>query len=130
MNSDITEPESGKKASGGGGPARGKRAGRKSERQRAERLYRVCDRVLDKLLEGIENTDAADLVSDKNGLKAIAACLEDIKGVLDVHSERDLAEQEARIARLRQTVESGAESENGAGKLVVVMDGETGEYAG
>lgn len=129
LNSVITEPESGKRISGEGCPAVRKKAGRKTDRKRAERLYRACDKLLDKLIEGIENTDAIDLVSDKNGIKAIAACLEDIKGVLDVHSERDLAEQDARIARLRQAVEAGGD-DGGAGKLVVVMDGETEEYAG
>lgn len=105
---------------------RGRPKGGSRERQRTERLYEACDRVLDKLIEGLENADPAELVSDKNGLKAIAACLEDLKSVLDIRSPRDLAEQDARIARLMQS----AGTEEGTGQLVVTMDGEAEEYAG
>ena len=112
-----------------GRPKRGRPPGGSRERQRTERLYEVCDRVLDKIMEGLAEADPAEFVSDKNGLKAIAACLEDLKAVLDVRSPRDLAEQDARIARLRQSAEGGS-ADGGAANLVVTMDGETEEYAG
>lgn len=83
------------------------------------------NKVADKLLDKIESTlDSIDSL-DSQSIKHFTSALKDIKDIKGVKSESDLAEQEARINKLRKD----CESDQGDAELEVTMGEEVEEYA-
>lgn len=83
---------------------------------RAERLQTVADKLLSKV-ENLLETDA-ELAMDTQGMKHISGVLKDIKEIQMIKSQKDLEEQDARIAKLRREAQSDGDKEN-APTLVV-----------
>ena len=70
--------------------------------------------MADKLLSKVENlleTDA-ELAMDTQGMKHISGVLKDIKEIQMIKSQKDLEEQDARIAKLRKEAQSDGDKEN------------------
>lgn len=83
---------------------------------RATKLIDVSDLLLAKVKSLLE-TDS-ELLIDTQGLKHISGVLKDIKEVQMIKSQKDLEEQDARIAKLRREAE-GDEDRDDTPKLVV-----------
>lgn len=73
-----------------------------------------------------EEVVLAETIVDRAGVKAIASALRDIKEIQDIRSEKDLEEQEARIAKLRMEAERKDEKEDSG--VEVVLSGEIEGY--
>ena len=86
---------------------------------------RKINKVADKLLNKIETTlDSVDAL-DSQSIKHFTSALKDIKDIKGVKSESDLAEQEARINKLRKE----CESDQGDTEIEVTMGEEADSYA-
>lgn len=79
-----------------------------------EKLHQAAEMLLDKAMEGIQGTDGADA----KAMQAYGRLLQSVMDVLGAKSAADMAEQEARIAKLRKDVEQRSEGENAA-QLVI-----------
>ncbi len=97
-----------------------------SEKQvdRAVNLISVADQLLAKVKHLIE-IDAGCLI-DTQSLKHISGVLKDIKEVQMIRSAADMAEQDARIAKLRKEAERDEESRD----VVIEMTDEVVDYSG
>lgn len=95
----------------------------KDKVDRAARLSTVADRLLEKVERLLALDDG--LVLDTQGMKHISGVLKDIKEVQMIRSEKDLEEQDARIAKLRKE----AEGEDDDNEIQVVITGRAKEYA-
>ena len=73
-----------------------------------------------------EEVVLAETIVDRSGVKTIASALRDIKEIQDIRSEKDLEEQEARIAKLRMEAERKDEKEDSG--VEVVLSGEIEGY--
>ena len=62
---------------------------------------------------------------DKGGLQQLTSTLRDLKAILDVRSELDRKEQEARIANLRRQ----SEKDDGADSVTITLEGSLEDYA-
>ena len=83
------------------------------------------NKVADKLLDKIESTlDSIDSL-DSQSIKHFTSALKDIKDIKGVKSEVDLAEQEARIDKLRKE----SESDQGDTDVNVVFNGGKEEWS-
>lgn len=76
-----------------------------SDRQvdRAAKLTGVSDLLLDKAKDILENRP--ELLLDTKAMKHISGVLKDIKEIQMIRSQKDLDEQDARIAKLRREAE-------------------------
>ena len=81
----------------------------KQKVSRAERLQGVADKLLNKVEVLIDSGGFATM--DTQSLKHISGVLKDIKEIQMIKSQKDLEEQEARIAKLRREAEKD-ESQN------------------
>ena len=90
---------------------------------RAAKLISVADKLLVKV-ESLVESDSEVLLDTQN-LKHISGVLKDIKEIQMIKSEKDLEEQDARIAKLRKE----AESEDEDNEIQVVFTGRAKEYA-
>lgn len=97
-----------------------------SEQQanRAVRVQTVTDKLLDKVDQMIDKINPEEL--DTGAVRQIGATLKDIKDIHMIRSDSDLAEQQARIDKLRRDAES---KDTGAG-LTVSLEGEVEDYGG
>lgn len=86
---------------------------------RATKLIDVSDLLLAKVKSLLE-TDS-ELLIDTQGLKHISGVLKDIKEVQMIKSQKDLEEQDARIAKLRKEAES--DEGNKEPVRVIIEDG-------
>ena len=77
---------------------------------RAERLQTVADKLLSKVESLIEMDPG--LAGDTQGMKHISGVLKDIKEIQMIRSQKDLEEQEARIAKLRKEAQSDGDKDN------------------
>ena len=68
----------------------------------AEKAVDIID-VADKLLEKIE--EVAGMISDPDSIKKLTSAIKDIKDIKGLKSEDDIAEQRARIEKLRKEAE-------------------------
>lgn len=108
-----------------------------------DRINRLANRLIDKLEKAVDELDMETIVEkkttkngaekvttekkvlyrdldgpvDKGGLQQLTNTLRDLKAILDVRSELDRQEQEARIANLRRQAEADKNPEGA--KLVV-----------
>ena len=87
------------------------------EVDRATRLQRVADKLLDKIEQAVDRYAMEEVFVDRKSLKQITGALKDIKEIQMIRSEADLREQEARIAKLRREAEREEDDHN---KTVVV----------
>ena len=93
-------------------------------KENAKHMLKI-NKVADKLLDKIEITlDSLDVV-DSQSIKHFTSALKDIKDIKGIKSEADLAEQEARIDKLRKD----CEDEQKDNSVEVVMGEEVDEYA-
>jgi Mor family transcriptional regulator len=90
----------------------------------AKRMVKI-DNIADKLLDKIEATlDALDVI-DSQSIKHFTSALKDIKDIKGIKSDIDLAEQEARIDKLRKDTEDEQKDTD----FEVVMGEEADSYA-
>lgn len=90
-------------------------------RKRYAAMQDAAVALLEKTREGIRDADAGD----GKLLRAYSGVLRDVKEVLDLRSELDVAEQEARIEKLRRD----AEKDSGGGTEVSIELGGAEEWA-
>lgn len=69
------------------------------EADKAVNIIDVADKLLDKIGE------IAEMVSDPDSIKKLTSAIKDIKDIKGVKSEDDIAEQRARIEKLRREAE-------------------------
>lgn len=86
---------------------------------RAEKLQSVADLLMRKVEELLENMEPADM--DTQAIRHISATLKDLKEIQMIRSEKDLQEQDARIAKLRKETES--DEGNREPVRVIIEDG-------
>ena len=85
---------------------------------RAERLQSVADKLLTKV-ESLLDGDP-ELLGDTQSMKHISGVLKDIKEIQMIRSDKDLEEQDARIAKLRKEAEK---EENDNRDVTIVIEG-------
>lgn len=71
---------------------------------RAIRVQNVADQLLDKIELTIENIDGR---KSARSVKDVADALKNVKDIMNIKSEADMQEQEARIAKLRREADTG-----------------------
>ena len=91
---------------------------------RAARLNNVAELLLRKVERLLELDD--NIALDTQGLKHISGVLKDIKEVQMIRSDKDLEEQDARIAKLRKEAEKEEHSDN---TIVIQFAEGSEEYA-
>ena len=91
----------------------------KKQVDRATRLITVADKLLNKVESLIESDDKVLL--DTQGMKHISGVLKDIKEIQMIRSDKDLEEQDARIAKLRK--EADADNTHMEPVRVIIEDG-------
>ena len=96
----------------------------KQQVDRATKLVFVADILLDKVKQLIESDEKIFL--DTQGMKHISGVLKDIKEVQMIRSDKDLEEQDARIAKLRKEAEKEEHSDN---TIVIQFAEGSEEYA-
>ena len=70
---------------------------------RAEKLNEAADMLLGRVMALLGNGDPLDM--DTQGMKHISGVLKDVKEIYMVKAQKDLEEQDARIAKLRKEAE-------------------------
>lgn len=75
----------------------------------AKKAVDIID-VADKLLEKIE--EVAGMISDPDSIKKLTSAIKDIKDIKGIKSEDDIAEQRARINKLRKEAEREDDTTN------------------
>ena len=71
---------------------------------RAIRVQNVADQLLDKIELTIDNIDGR---KSARSVKDVADALKNVKDIMNIKSEADMQEQEARIAKLRREADTG-----------------------
>ena len=84
---------------------------------RAEKLNQAADILLERVVTMVSNGDPLDM--DTQGMKHISGVLKDLKEIYMVKSQKDLEEQDARIAKLRRE----AEKEEQNTDVTIVIEG-------
>ena len=92
-----------------------------SQADRAAKLTDVSDLLLDKARELLENYP--ELLLDTKAMKNISGVLRDYKEIHGIKAQKDLEEQEARIAKLRRE----AEKEEDTNTEVIITFGTEGK---
>ena len=87
---------------------------------RASRLQKVADKLLNKIEAAVDDYNMAVLLVDRQSLRQITGALKDIKDIQMIRSEADLREQEARIAKLLKEAER---EDSGPNKVVIQIEG-------
>lgn len=80
------------------------------------RIYDITNRLIDKIAEAAEDIDPTDV----QAFRALTIALKDIKDIRGDKSERDIAEQEARIAKLRADTKKAEEDKAGAAAVEII----------
>jgi len=93
---------------------------------KAARVRDVATLLLDKLEEAARAVSADTILTDVRLMKGLTGALKDIKDVLDLRSDMDMAEQEARIDKLRKDAEAAEKANEGSEIVVRVEDGGAG----
>ena len=87
---------------------------------RAARLQKVADKLLNKIEAAVDDYNMEVLLVDRQSLRQITGALKDIKDIQMIRSEADLREQEARISKLLKEAER---EDNGPNKVVIQIEG-------
>ena len=87
---------------------------------RAARLQKVADKLLNKIEAAVDDYNMAVLLVDRQSLRQITGALKDIKDIQMIRSKADLREQEARIAKLLKEAER---EDSGPNKVVIQIEG-------
>ena len=87
---------------------------------RAARLQKVADKLLNKIEAAVDDYNMAVLLVDRQSLRQITGALKDIKDIQMIRSEADLREQEARITKLLKEAEREDSVPN---KVVIQIEG-------
>ena len=87
---------------------------------RAARLQKVADKLLNKIEAAVDDYNMAVLLVDRQSLRQITGALKDIKDIQMIRSEADLREQEARISKLLKEAER---EDSGPNKVVIQIEG-------
>ena len=90
----------------------------KKQVDRAANLVSVADLLLAKVKSLVESD--AEVLGDTQSLKHISGVLKDIKEIQMIRSDKDLEEQDARIAKLRKEAEK---EENDNKDVTIVIEG-------
>ena len=77
---------------------------------RAENLNKAADLLLERVVALVSNGDPLDM--DTQGMKHISGVLKDLKEIYMVKSQKDLEEQDARIAKLRKEAEKEEQNQD------------------
>ena len=93
-----------------------------NEVDRAKRLYSAADQLLQKIVAGIEATDAVTPSAAKN----YADALKNIKDIHSVRTKEDIEEQRARIEKLKKDAEK---QDTDKQPITIVLEGSLSEYA-
>lgn len=95
----------------------------KQQANRAVRVQTVTDKLLDKVDQMIDRINPKDL--DTGAVRQIGATLKDIKDIHMIRSDGDLAEQQARIDKLRRDAEAKDTDKDG---VSVTLEGDVAAY--
>lgn len=121
-----------------------------------DRIHKLAERLMDKLEKAVDEldvktvtkkttikTDATKVTTeyreldreqegpvDKGGLQQLTSTLRDLRAILDVRSELDQQEQQARIQALRQKVEKEDGQQIGAVNFIFEGGGGIEDYGG
>ena len=87
---------------------------------RAARLQKVADKLLNKIEAAVDDYNMEVLLVDRQSLRQITGALKDIKDIQMIRSEADLREQEARITKLLKEAER---EDSGPNKVVIQIEG-------
>ena len=87
---------------------------------RAARLQKVADKLLNKIEAAVDDYKMEVLLVDRQSLRQITGALKDIKDIQMIRSEADLREQEARISKLLKEAER---EDSGPNKVVIQIEG-------
>ena len=87
---------------------------------RAARLQKVADKLLNKIEAAVDDYNMGVLLVDRQSLRQITGALKDIKDIQMIRSKADLREQEARIAKLLKEAER---EDSGPNKVVIQIEG-------
>lgn len=116
------------------------------------RINRLATRLIEKLETAVEEldkktvsmkstqkTEQEEVVSeyrqvdmnaqapvDRAGIRQLTACLKDLKAIMDVRSELDRQEQQARIEKLRHDAREEASQDR---TVTVILEGELNDFA-
>ena len=77
---------------------------------RAENLNKAADLLLERVVALVSKGDPLDM--DTQGMKHISGVLKDLKEIYMVKSQKDLEEQDARIAKLRKEAEKEEQNQD------------------
>jgi hypothetical protein len=97
----------------------------KQKVSRAEKLNKAADLLLERVVALVGNGDPLDM--DTQGMKHISGVLKDLKEIYMVKSQKDLEEQDARIAKLRREAEKDNSKEKQT--ITITLEGGLDEYA-
>ena len=89
----------------------------------ADRISSVADKLL-ALIESRVESGAIDLTA--RGYRDITGALKDLREIKGIKSETDLAEQMARIEKLRRDAEPEEKKDN---EVHIVIEGDLGDFA-
>lgn len=81
--------------------------------------------LMAKAIEGLKDCPPDDVMA----LKGYAQIGRDARAILDIRSEADLKEQEARILKLRAEAEEREREQDGGG-MIIQLGGDVDEYGG
>lgn len=80
------------------------------------RIYDICNSLIDKIAEAAVDIDPLNV----QAFRALTIALKDIKDLRGDKDERDIAEQEARIAKLRADAKKAEEDRAGAAAVEII----------
>lgn len=92
-----------------------------SRAERAMQVQSVADKLLAKISQAIELVTAENLLVNTKSIRALSGALMDIRSIFDLRSKEDLAEQAARIDKLRREAEKDTKTAEAI--EVVIKDG-------
>jgi transposase-like protein len=89
------------------------------EAKKAVDLFDIADLLADKVRE------VAMTVSDPDSIKKLTSAIKDIKDIKGIKSEDDIAEQRARIEKLRREAEGDSQDN----EIKVIIEGDLEKYS-
>ena len=95
-----------------------------SQADRASKLASVSDLLLDKVKDLLENHP--EVLADTQAMKHISGVLKDYKEIQGIKAQKDLDEQDARIAKLRKDAEK---DEKEKPSITITLEGGLKDYA-
>lgn len=93
----------------------------------ALKLHNASSAMLDKLQDAIAQVDSASLIGNAKLARGLTSALRDIRELLDVRSDADVQEQEARIDKLRR--EAAADDNDRNRQITIEIAGGDASWA-